>query len=347
MSRRFLTCFFLLAFFLTALFAGAVWVVDPWYHYHAPILDLPLCLRDGRYQNMGIAEHGDYDVLLLGTSVTANMYTADMDRMLGEKSLKLIVQGGYFSDFYGPLDMALKTHDVKAVFWGTDSNCLRRRDADNPWQEPSYLFDENPLNDVSYLLNKEMFFQDLTTVLERAEAGDLQDEKTGGYTWGEEETWQKGMALRVYDSMEAPTWAAVPEDAFLPAAEENLKNILQRVDAHPEITFTFYLAPYSILFWHQTIESGELDATLAMHRVVLETLTSRPNTRVFYFMDDTARITNLDNYCDHIHYSPQVCEQLLETLTAGAPLSPEEIGPRLDQFREFLLRYPYDALWNS
>lgn len=347
MSRRFLTCFFLLGFFLTAVFSGIVWIVDPWYHYHEPILGLPLCLRDGRYQNTGIAEYADYDTLLLGTSVTANMHTSDMDRMLGGKSLKLIVQGGYFADFYGPLDVALMTHDVKAVFWGTDSNCLRRSDADNPWKEPSYLFDENPINDVSYLLNKDMFFWDLTAVLERAWTGDFQDEQTGGYTWGENEEWGKSTALSVYGSMEKPEWMSVPADAFLPTATENLRNILQRVDDNPDVTFTFYLAPYSILFWHQTIQSGELDATLMMHRMVLEELTSRTNTRVFYFMDDTELITNLDNYCDHVHYSPEVCEQLLGKLIYGEPVAETEIGPRIDRFREYLVEYDYDAIWES
>ena len=74
MNRRFLTCFFAGALSLLLLFAGIVWVVDPWYHFHGPAQGLPLCLRDGRYQNDGIARHTEYDTLLMGTSVTANMH---------------------------------------------------------------------------------------------------------------------------------------------------------------------------------------------------------------------------------------------------------------------------------
>ncbi|MBR5533309.1 MAG: hypothetical protein IKU62_00465 [Ruminiclostridium sp.] len=344
MNRRFLACFCGAALVLSLLFAGVVWVVDPWYHFHGPAVGLPLTLRDGRYQNEGIAEHLEYDTLLLGTSVTANMHTEDLDRLTGGEAQKLIVLGGYFSEFYGPLDRALESHAVKEVYWGVDSNCLRRLDAENTWVEPTYLFDQNPFNDVTYLLNKEMFFWDLTEVLERAWEGNHRDEATGGYTWGEDQVWSKETAISVYRTMEEPVWTEVSDDAFLAAAEENLENILRRVDENPEVTFTFYLAPYSILFWHMTTESGELEATLTMHQRVLESLTSRSNTRVFYFMDNTRRITDLSQYCDYVHYSPAVCEELLEEMVLGEPLDSQEIDQRLDAFRTFLQQYDYDAI---
>ena len=194
MEKRFLRRFFAVFLTLTLLFAGVVWVVDPWYHFHGPWGDLPLCLRDGRYQNEGAARHMDYDTLLIGTSVTANFWASDMDRYMGGKTQKLIVQGGYFHDFFDPLEKGLATHEVKDVYWGVDSNCLRRYDSQSTWVEPSYLFDENPFNDVQYLLNKEMMFWDLTEVLERAWEGDRQDEITGGYTWDEGKVWSREFA---------------------------------------------------------------------------------------------------------------------------------------------------------
>lgn len=344
MEKRFLRRFFAVFLTLTLLFAGVVWVVDPWYHFHGPWGDLPLCLRDGRYQNEGAARHMDYDTLLIGTSVTANFWASDMDRYMGGKTQKLIVQGGYFHDFFDPLEKGLATHQVKDVYWGVDSNCLRRYDSQSTWVEPSYLFDENPFNDVRYLLNKEMMFWDLTEVLERAWEGDRQDEITGGYTWEEGKVWSREFALKFYNRPEVAA-EELPEDAFFGAAQENLDNILQRVDANPQVTFHFYMAPYSILFWDYTIRRGELDATFAMQKMVLEELTSRKNTQVFYFMDNQERITNLDNYCDHIHYSPAVCCQLIQELAEGTPITQEEIGPRLEAFRAFVTSYDYDSLF--
>ena len=127
----------------------------------------------------------------------------------------------------------------------------------------------------------------------------------------------------------------------------NLSHVLARVDANPQITFTFYLPPASILFWDKTDRNGEIEATLTMQQKVLEELTSRPNTRVFYFMDDLDLVTNLDNYCDHVHYSPAVCQELAHRILQDQPMTQEEIAPRIAAFRAFLQSYDFDALFQS
>ena len=88
-----------------------------------------------------------------------------------------------------------------------------------------------------------------------------------------------------------------------------------------------------------TIREGELEATLTMHERVLEGLISRPNVRVFYFMDDQALITDLDQYSDHIHYSPDVCQELARRLL--------EIAPRMEAFRDFLSTYDFESLFQD
>ena len=165
---------------------------------------------------------------------------------------------------------------------------------------------------MHYLLSKDTFFWYIPDILRAAREGYQADERTGGYLWGDDVQWSREVALGVYQRPEPRP--AVAADALLGPAQENLDHVLARVDAHPQTTFTFYLPPYSILFWDMTIREGELEATLTMHERVLEGLISRPNVRVFYFMDDQALITDLDQYSDHIHYSPDVCQELARRL---------------------------------
>lgn len=301
MPRRFLALFFAVFFALTALFAGTVYVLDPYYHFHGPVLGMPLWLRYPRYQSPGAAKNLPYDHLLLGTSVTANFHTDQFDEALGGRTQKIIIHGAYFEELLRPLDIALETHDLDQIFWGVDSDCWRKYDADNTWEDASYLFDNNPFNDFHYLLNKEMVFYTLTEMVDDLRAGGTDDEHTGGYIWGDDKEWSKEAALATYQRQAEKAAQQVPADGLLAPAEENLSHVLARVDANPQITFTFYLPPASILFWDKTDRNGEIEATLTMQQKVLEELTSRPNTRVFYFMDDLDLITNLDNYCDHVH----------------------------------------------
>lgn len=350
MARRFLLVFFAVFLSLTGLFVGTILFFDPFYHYHAPIAGLPLRLEYGQYQNPGVACQMAYDTLLLGTSVTANFSTTHLDERFGGTSKKLIVLGGTFSELTPALELGLKTHEVGQVFWGVDSN--RFRPFEEPPREalPLYLYNQNPFDDLPYLLNKDVLFWDVTDLLEMAWTNDPGDAESGGYRLNQDTDWSKETALSNYTRPESVK-PDVEKEAFLSVTQESLSVLLAEVDAHPETTFTFFLPPYSILFWDQTIRNGELDATLEMHRVVLETLSSRPNATVFYFMDALDIITNLDYYGDYIHYSPEICDRLMDglkgELAESPPITPAEIAPRLKDFRAALEAYPFDAIWEE
>ena len=96
-----------------------------------------------------------------------------------------------------------------------------------------------------------------------------------------------------------------------------------------------------------TIREGELEATLTMHERVLEGLISRPNVRVFYFMDDQALITDLDQYSDHIHCSPDVCQGLARRLLEEEPMTAQEIASRMEAFRDFRSTYDFESLFQD
>ena len=226
-----------------------------------------------------------------------------------------------------------------------DSNCWRRYDKENTWEAPTYLFDENLYNDVHYLLSKDTFFWYIPDILRAARRG-TRRMRGQGDTCGETmssgaERWRWGFTSGLNSR------PAVAADALLGPAQENLDHVLARVDAHPQTTFTFYLPPYSILFWDMTIREGELEATLTMHERVLEGLISRPNVRVFYFMDDQALITDLDQYSDHIHYSPDVCQELARRLLEEEPMTAQEIASRMEAFRDFLSTYDFESLFQD
>lgn len=344
MGKRFVLVFFSVLLLLLSLFVGAVYVVDPYCHYHKPWGGLPLRLNNGRYQNAGIARNLEYDTLILGTSVSANFLTSQFDDLFTVQAQKMIVLGGYFSDFSEALDIAFETHEIHRVFWGIDSNVLARSETEKTEEIPQYLYNTNAFDDVNYLLNKEMFFSDITSILRMHRTGEEGDAVSGGFLWGENLEWSKKMALVSYKRPEE-ILKCQPSDALLPMAKENLALILGYVDAHPDTKFTFYMAPYSILFWDLTIRNGTLDATIEMQRYVLEELTLRPNAEVFYFMDQYDIMANLDNYGDHIHYSPAISKQLTEEMASTKPISKEEIMPRLQALRSFVVNYDFDRIF--
>lgn len=344
MGKRFLAVFFCVLALLSALFAGTVYVVDPYYQYHAPWGDLPMRLHNGRYQNAGIARNFPYDSLIVGTSVSANFSAAQFDELFQQQTAKLIVLGGYFSDFSSALDIAFSTHKIKRLFWGIDSNILAQSEKENTVVTPDYLYNKNPLDDIQYLLNKDVFFTDAMEILRLKWKGVSGDEQSGGFLWGGDLDWSKELVLASYQRPEKST-EPVPKDALFPQAKENLSIILRYVKEHPDTEFIFYFAPYNILFWDMTIRNGNLDATLSMQSLVLKELSSYSNVSIFYFMDSYDLITDFDQYGDHIHYSPDINRLLAEKMANEKPLQKDEIDPRLQTLREFVTAYDYESMW--
>ena len=57
---------------LLAVCAAAVVIIDPFFHFHAPVKDFPYVIDNQLSQNPGLARHMKYDSVITGSSMTAN-----------------------------------------------------------------------------------------------------------------------------------------------------------------------------------------------------------------------------------------------------------------------------------
>ena len=49
------------------------YIVDPYFHFHAPIEGMSYRLYEQRYINDGISRHFDYDTIVIGNSLSENV----------------------------------------------------------------------------------------------------------------------------------------------------------------------------------------------------------------------------------------------------------------------------------
>ena len=143
------------------LVGGLTAIIDPYFLYHKPIPGISYQLDNERYQNYGIARTFDYDALIVGTSMSENFKPSEFDALFHVKSVKLPFSGGSHCEVKELLEFAFAHQEnVKCVIRNID--LFRafdgKDDRDYPLDSyPKYLSDDNPLNDVSYLLNWEIF----------------------------------------------------------------------------------------------------------------------------------------------------------------------------------------------
>ena len=326
------------------------WIFDPYFHYHKPFPFVSYRLYDERYINDGISRHFDYDAIITGTSMAQNFKTSEADVLFGVQSVKETFSGAGYSELSENLDRALSRNpDLKTVIWTMDANAiLRDKDYTEYEGYPTYLYDDNPWNDVQYVFNKYVWYHGVLVNLIRTIAG------MPSTTFDEYSSWEKETGyehvMAAYDRWEEPA----QEAPGLTAADVEMvtgnigQNFVDLVNKYPDTTFYVFYTPYSICWWDFMIREGMINYYYEAELIATKMLLQCPNVKLYNFHDKYDIITNLDNYRDKEHYASHVNSMILEWIAAGDGLVTEEnYMERYEQERAYYTQYDYDKLFQK
>ena len=225
--------------------AAVVYRVDPCFYYRMPTDREPVFFSE-RYQTAGIVRNNPADVVLLGSSMTANCYGSQLETVFGGTGLRLTIPDGYFSEFDQVMGLLMRTHPPKRVLFAMDTNIFTRSPDGVTGAMPDYLYDSSTINDVKYLLNKDVLYYSLYALMaQRWDEGETLDK---GFSWMDTVWWNHMTALEEYTRPDiAPE--PMPRDGLLADAAKNLAVAASWAERYPEVEFDFYFSPYSILYW--------------------------------------------------------------------------------------------------
>lgn len=335
-----------LVLLLTA--AGVTVYIDPYFHFHKPLDNLEYPIHNQRYQNDGIVRHFEYDALITGTSMTENFKSSEFDALFGVTSVKVPFSGGSFGELFQNLEQAIRCNaELKTVLFCLDEWFLLSGKnmilADGGY--PTYLYDDNPFNDVEYLLNKDALCSDALGVLEYTAKGKQTTSFDSYSSWVY--PYSKEAVLNHYQRPE-PANKITP---FSQWNEESLRTNLANTAVkaareNPDIQFYYYFPPYSILNWDSHLRTGTLEQTIGSFRLASQILLEEPNIHLFSFYTDYETITDLDNYRDTVHHSDAVNSLLLQRMHAGEyQLTKENYEQHWQEVQVFYTSYDYDAIF--
>lgn len=344
--------FGLLALILTVVLlasaAGLTAWIDPYFHYHAPLARFQYPLNSQRYQNDGIVRNFDYDALITGTSLTENFKTSEFDRLFSAKAVKVTYSGGEYSEITANVLQALEHNpNIRYVLYGIDEWFLfAGRDlilADGEY--PTYLYDDDPFNDVKYLLNKEILLSDTLEVPYYTQNGGVTTSFDAYSSW--EFPTGKQPVMAGYTRAES----VQPQQSFAPWMEETVsahirQNLVQMARDNPDTQFIYFFPPYSILNWDNHYRSGDLESTVTAFSLAAQILMEEPNIQVYSFYTDFETITDLNNYRDSVHYGSHINSLMLERIARQEyRLTPENNETHWQQVLDFYGDFDYDALF--
>ena len=349
-KRLFIALIVMVAAALLACTALVIYV-DPFFHYHTPLKGFPYFVDNQLSQNPGMATNMDYNGCIIGSSMTVNFDTDDFKELLGYDTLKLSYSGAYPRDDYNILSIvfdestyARKNRDMGAVFFAMDIPTMTADTEETKYPLPDYLYDKNPLNDVHYVLNKDVLFQYILRPLIQGKGSDLSEIYA---SWWTPDYYNIQWVMHTYEEPPKSDKVITAEDV-LPTTGANLeKNILPFVKEHPETEFYFFFPPYSILYWHNLKQDSFYEAAFAQYQFVADELLKYPNVRVFYFQT-MEEVTDLNNYADYSHYKPEINRFMVECFSNGEYEihSSKEMADALIKMRGIVEAFDYGELFS-
>lgn len=333
-------------FILFILVAALVVYVDPFFQYHAPLKDFPYLVDNQLSQNPGMAKNMEYDSVILGSSMTVNFNTHWFEELMGLSTVKLNYSGAYPKDQANIMDIIFDSgHQVDAVFLGVDVMTYTGGVDETKYPIPEYLYDDNYLNDVQYLFNKDVV---LNYILRPIADPDKTDLATVYQSWWTDEYYNIQWVMHNYVRPEKVE-TVTPPAAYIESVDLNLKaNICPYIEQNPDTTFYIFFPPYSILYWNDVICENHLEATMAEYKYIADTVLDYDNVRVFFFPNQEWIVTDLNNYADYSHYHRDINRYMTECFADGTceVANAQEMEEALLKMRDVIERFDFEELFS-
>lgn len=308
-ARRWTLCTLCALFVLLVLCALTVYIVDPFEQYRESRI-LPLYDQES-YNNPGIAKNYDYDAVILGTSMVEMSHPSVIDECFGVHSVKLPMRGSYASQMGWQLTHVLTYKPLKLAILAVDAYSLMGP-PDTDEEIYDYLWNDNLLDDVHYLLNRDVLLVRVPRMLQNI--GKPTDTKRDDmYQW----TDVVFAAQSVYDSMYVSEQQPMQDVRVERSTENIVRHLEPSIKAHPETAFKIYMPPYSVGYWYMMTRGGLSEQQMRARTRLCELLLSYPNVEIYDFSSRVEWICDLDNYFDYSHHSGEISDAIMRGMAAG------------------------------
>lgn len=350
-NKKWTLCCLILTLFLLIVGALPNIIIDPYFHYHAPLEGITYEMDDQRYQNDGILKNFTYDAVITGTSMTENFKTSEMDALFGVYSVKTAFPGGSYKEIADRLTSAFRANPgIRYVLRGIDCNRITEHKDTMSYEDamyPEYLYDWTVFNDAAYVLNKQVLFDDTVRLLALTRAGVPSTTFDEYNYWSDDYAYGADAIRANYDRPEQSPTVRETNEADLEQLRQSMdQNFLSLAEENPDTQFYLFFTPYSIFWWDSMQRYGETDLYIDLMKEASRMLVEYDNIHLFSFFDLEELICNTDVYKDTLHYSGAISSQLMQWMQEGKyQLTKDNYAAHWETVREFYGSYDYASLF--
>lgn len=354
MSYRCFNIIFVTTFvILISMIASIVIIIDPAFHFHAPLDGISYLLNKERYQNNGIVKHFDYDAVITGTSMVENTKSSEVDELFGVESVKVCFMGASYREISDNIYTALNNNpDIKLVIRAVDPSGLIAdpnthisNESESGYDYPTYLYDNNPFNDIEYVLNLRMLgyaVSDIMMTLSGQETTSF-DEYSN---WNSTCEFSKSEVLLSYTRPEKSEMKPFSEEDKRLVYDNIENNIIKQAKMFPDVEFYIWIPPYSICYYDIENQKGNLNRLLSAIEYEFSLLTDVPNIKLYSFIDRYDITTDLTLYKDYAHYSEDVNSTIINAMKNGqGMIDKDNYRDYMKKVNAFYKNYDYESIY--
>ena len=262
LNRKSFIRFLILLLIPVALVMLLVIVIDPFFHYHAPIKGLPYILSEERYQNDGIVKHFDYEAMITGSSTSQNFKASDIERLWGYETVKVPLAGSSFKEQDAIVKTAIANNpDLKMVIRGLDPDAINRDKDYMAYDEyPEYLYDNNPFNDADYIFNKDVMLMIVRNGMRLVKGkGSVSFDEYSNFNnavpFGLQAVLSSFVRQEERDTVSPP----FSDEDYARMRENLTQNVIETAINNPDIEFFVFFAPPCIFYWDSFVRTKSID----------------------------------------------------------------------------------------
>lgn len=314
MNKKFVQKTILYSAVVLVLIAAIIVIVDPFSHYHMPFFGMEAVATEERSALIGVAKHDTYDTALIGSSMSENFVDSWFeDGVFGNSAVKLCFQGAHFWDYEIVLDEVIKKPEVKNIVFGLDNYLLTDNPEESEVTIPEYLYNDSIFDDAYYLWNKSVVFNYLPVFIANNKSENFSDDNA--YVWTNLYEYGKDPVLVSYLPFRPQVFEErLPSDYYFEYGDEFIEKITKYIEARPDVQFSFYVPPYSALFWDYSLRKGKLEAEICVMDRVYSKLLEYDNVDLYYFQNDFDIVENINNYRDYSHFKQEINYYMYECM---------------------------------
>lgn len=313
MQKKFFYITIFTMFFGMFLLVLITYVVDPQqqFRYNENYVS-----GEQRNINLGLARNYNYNAVILGTSTSENILKAEVDNNFKVNSVNLSIMGSTAYEQRNLLEIIINRKDVKMAIYGLDYfaynfNITEARVATIDYGKKinilKYVFNISSLEMDLKILVKELLGKNEKNWIHNwsywGDDFDYGEEKTLDFSNetknGRQNIGQLKIAQSKYNK----------ENLY-----KNLYELEQLIIKNQDIKYKIYLPPYSTLYWYILKKYNSYDDIIEFRNYLIKKLLSFSNVEIYDFQTEEAIVSNLNNYKDSIHYSPDINSLIIKRI---------------------------------